>query len=906
MNKIKILYFNSSHWDREWYQPFQHFRMYLIDMAEELLLTLERDPEFKVFCFDGQTVVLEDILEVHPEWRERLNCLISSGRLRVGPWYVQPDEFLVSGEALIKNLELGCLQARQAGGAPWPIGYLCDTFGHIAQMPQILKGFDIECSAVWRGVPPDTGMFFRWIAPDGSECLTARLPERQGYGDFAGQVTGFWNKALSENEFKTKAGNYVDELLKQSQVPVLLLMDGVDHAPVHAAAPQYLRWLKELYPDAEVNFSDLTSLKNDLEPDRHDLPKIHGELIGTARESGGFMHLITHTLSSYYPLKKANDECQTELELRLSPIIAWSSVHGYRLDEKLLELAWKYLLRNQAHDSICGCSVDQVHRDMAYRFDQVSEICEALRSEFLICDRNDYTDSDIKDECHDISGGVSNIVPNGKNGVLTVRFFNSLPYDYEVVKNFEVVFPCEYSKTYAEPFGYETINSFELKDCDGSTIPYGITGIERNKVKRFYRYDSRQYNCYRITAALKLQAFGWTEYSIEPSARPVRHFTSLMSKPQCAENALLRLEIKADGSITVIDKRNQRVYSDLNRFVADAEIGDGWNHVAPKGSPLTYSSGTPAVIRMTEDSPDRTSFSMEQTLTLPEELVYAGTLQEKYRGIAASEHIVQVKILSTVTLDADSPLLKFSSKIDNRARDYRLRLRVPTDISGDYFAHQAFCFQTRSEGRSSGDLTADWKEAEALEKNFGEIAGKRDNKGGIAFFSRGGLHEVSAPADESTELLITFLRAFRRTVATNGETQCQLPGILEYNYALYFLTPEESMGELYRHCQIYRVDADYYTASKSSESLTTNNSMVKIDSRDVIISLIRRSEKGLLIRLVNFSSTEANAKLRFSNPPSDGGIVNFSGETTKELIFDHQYLSIDVSGHAIVNLEVNI
>lgn len=100
---MKFYYFNSTHWDREWYQPYQEFRKYLVDAARELLRIFDTEPEFRRFTFDGQTIVLEDITEIRPDWRPKLEELIRSGRLNVGPWYVMPDEFLVSGEAMIRE-----------------------------------------------------------------------------------------------------------------------------------------------------------------------------------------------------------------------------------------------------------------------------------------------------------------------------------------------------------------------------------------------------------------------------------------------------------------------------------------------------------------------------------------------------------------------------------------------------------------------------------------------------------------------------------------------------------------------------------------------------------------------------------------------------------------------------------
>ena len=143
MNKFKIYYLNGTHWDREWYLPFQEFRYNLVKMVDDMVSKLRNDENFKLFTFDGQTIVLEDYKEIAKDRADKLQKLIEEGRVLVGPWYVMPDEFLVSGESLIRNLMKGHKLAKEWGTEAWKYGYICDIFGHIAQMPQIFKGFKL-------------------------------------------------------------------------------------------------------------------------------------------------------------------------------------------------------------------------------------------------------------------------------------------------------------------------------------------------------------------------------------------------------------------------------------------------------------------------------------------------------------------------------------------------------------------------------------------------------------------------------------------------------------------------------------------------------------------------------------------------------------------------------------------
>ncbi len=141
-----------THWDREWYEPYQTFRLRLVQLLDDLIPLLERDPSYARFLLDGQMAVVDDYLEVRPENEERIRALAAAGRLSMGPWYILMDEFLVSGETIVRDLQSGLLRGAAFGGA-MEVGYLPDMFGHIAQMPQILRLAGFEHAVVWRGVP---------------------------------------------------------------------------------------------------------------------------------------------------------------------------------------------------------------------------------------------------------------------------------------------------------------------------------------------------------------------------------------------------------------------------------------------------------------------------------------------------------------------------------------------------------------------------------------------------------------------------------------------------------------------------------------------------------------------------------------------------------------------------------
>src|SRR5271163_370723 len=172
-----------THWDREWYKSFQDFRLNLVDLLDVLLPLLDSGENYPCFTLDGQMAVVDDYLEVRPEQEDHLRSLAVAGRISMGPWYILMDEFLASGETIIRNLQMGLGRGAAFGGV-MKLGYLPDMFGHIAQMPQILRLAGFRDAVVWRGVPSQvTKNAFVWVAPDGSSVRAEYLPV--GYGNGA-------------------------------------------------------------------------------------------------------------------------------------------------------------------------------------------------------------------------------------------------------------------------------------------------------------------------------------------------------------------------------------------------------------------------------------------------------------------------------------------------------------------------------------------------------------------------------------------------------------------------------------------------------------------------------------------------------------------------------------------------
>ena len=449
---------SHTHWDREWYLTFQQFRLKLVHLIDGLLDILEHDKNFRHFMLDGQTIVLDDYLLMRPQREADLRRYIKNGRILIGPWHILPDEFLVSPEATIRNLLEGDRTCRKYG-PKMMVGYIPDPFGHIGQMPQILRGFGIETACVQRGLS-DQPCEFWWESPDGSRLFMAYL--RDGYGNAA------LLPASEPERFTALVREVRDNLAPYSASDHLLLMYGTDHMQPPPETARAIACTKGKLDGDKLVHSTLpayiAAVQKSLRKTLYQLPVITGELRQCKRS-----HLLPGVLSARMWIKQRNHACETLLEKWAEPFSTWqelvtaSTRHlsptapqssiPFRYDvvkrkSEILHQAWRLLMENHPHDSICGCSIDQVHDEMKVRFDQVEQIGEEITKQSLEA----------------LASATNTAIPNSQPATLN-------PQSAIVVFN-----PTSGPRTDLVTAFAEFHGEFEIVDEQGNVVPHQMLG----------------------------------------------------------------------------------------------------------------------------------------------------------------------------------------------------------------------------------------------------------------------------------------------------------------------------------------------------------------------------------------------------------------------------------------------
>ena len=702
MSPRRVAVVPHTHWDREWYEPFQGFRLRLVKLLDKLLPLLEDDPSYTRFLLDGQMAVVDDYLEVRPEAEERIRALATSGRLTMGPWYILMDEFLVSGETIIRNLQKGIARGAAFGGV-MPVGYLPDMFGHIAQMPQILRQAGFAHSAVWRGVPSvidKTG--FWWEAPDGSTVRAEYL------------VVGYSNGAAIPNDAKALALRVKDHEAEVGSFLVdgLLFMNGTDHQEPQPWLGRIVAEANELQDDLQF---EITSLHDYLaDAPTTNLPRWRGELRSGARDN-----LLMGVASNRVDVKQAAARTERALERRAEPYSALF-LAADAWPKRLLELAWLGVIHNSAHDSICACSVGEVIDAVLHRFAESRRIAEGLASQALDALGRSMTEPGpavVNASARARQGLVELVVPaTGSTEnvqVLSERVGPGLPgvltLDAQTVRT--VLGAVQGSRIDNDTW-VQNVTMEESESGIDLTITLGpeenpfvqIASIRHDLYTRLgarpdtmVRVQLDQPPLRRILAvADTTPGFGWRAFEPAPLINPVTVADSHSDQgndgavaPVVLTNGLVTVEIDlADGTFAVDGIEG------FGRLVDGGDHGDSYNYSPPATDTIV---DTPDSLRVTlgEQGPVRATATIVTNYQWPE---YVDGMSRKRVGTRL------VEVTTTVELRANDPSVHVATRFINPSRDHRLRVHLPLPEPTDHSAAEcAFAIVERglsAEGRA--------------------------------------------------------------------------------------------------------------------------------------------------------------------------------------------------------------
>lgn len=873
--KKKVHIISHSHWDREWYMSYEQHHMRLVELLDDLLELFETDPDFDSLHLDGQTIILDDYLEVRPDKKEAIEQAIKAGKLKIGPFYILQDDFLISSEANVRNMLIGMKESKK-WGTPVMLGYFPDTFGNMGQTPQMMKQAGLSAAAFGRGVKP-VGFNNEVLS---NENYSSQYSEMWWEGPDKSQIFGllFANWYSNGNEIPTEKEEalvFWKQKLKDVEAFAstnhLLMMNGVDHQPVQKDVTKALRLANELFPEYEFVHSNFTAyIQAVQEALPKDVGRVHGEL--TSQETDGWFTLA-NTASARVYLKQWNTKVQRQLENIAEPLAAMAYDVTGKYPHDQLDYAWKLLLQNHPHDSICGCSVDEVHREMVTRFEKAHEVGKYLSEESL----------------QQLKSVISTDVfpQNAKPFII----FNTSGYLKSGVVTLDVELERKLFKEGApdklwEELAGDSLSKLQIVDAKGMFVEGTISEPkvrfdydlpkDRFRVPYMVKYVSVE------LSVEKMAAFSWATLAlVEDSGTRKKPNTMLSEDGYLLENDCLIVKVKENGSLSVFNKETQMTYEDLLIFEDTGDIGNEYIFKQPEGTEPILSTTNKAAVKIVKDKPYLAEIKITHRLWIPEsadntlKLEQESVVDFRYRKAKRSQQLKELTIETVVSMEQKSSRLRVVTSLENQMEDHRLRVLFPTNIfSETHEADSIYEVVTRL-----NKVGKDW-ENPTNPQHQQAFVNVHDASQGITI-SNYGLNEYEV-LPENTTIALTLFRAVGEMgdwgYFPTPEAQCLGPQV--FNYGLDFHGKRGTRFETYKRA--YGDQIPFVTTQTTIKKGTFLNqdSYLKIDGATFAVTALKNSEatEQLVLRGFNLADFSAEVVVEKNGTESKTVLLNLLEE----------------------------
>ncbi len=885
MSKKKVHIISHSHWDREWYLAYEQHHMRLVNLIDDLLTLFKTDQDFHSFHLDGQTIILDDYLQVRPDKKAELQEAISQGKLRIGPFYILQDDFLTSSESNVRNMLIG-KEDCDKWGASVPLGYFPDTFGNMGQTPQLMRQANLDTAAFGRGIRPtgfnnqvNTDDFYSspfsemtWRGPDGSD-ITGLL--------FANWYSNGNEIPIDEEQAKIYWTQKLADVEKFASTNQLLMMNGVDHQPVQLDVTEAIKVANKLFPDyhfVHSCFEDyLQDLKNEL-PEK--LSLIEGEI--TSQETDGW-YTLANTASSRIYLKQKNTQVSRQLENITEPLASMACELTGTYPHDQLTYAWKNLMQNHPHDSICGCSVDDVHREMMPRFDKALEVGRYLAQDAKETIACAIDTSAFPEDSQPFV--LFNTVGHEKEEIITETItWKKVPLGSKKP-------PLLFQELEEER--QKLLNHFQVLDnqqklVDGLRIISTKTVFDYDLPKRTFR---EPYFAIKVTLEIpvKLAGMSYASFALINSSaitQKEKKKPLYQEDKKILENDFLAVQITEDGLLSITDKSTGHVYPDQLVFEDCGDIGNEYIFKHSSDHQAIFGKDFPYTIKVISNTENLAQLELTRFMQIPEaadellekEMETVVDITERQAG--RSSQLAELKIVTEIRMEKTSPQLQFKTTFDNQMTNHRLRVLFPSHIKTDYHFADSI-FETVKRPNQANQKF--WKNPSNPQHQECFVS-MTDSTKGITIGNLG-LNEYEVLPDTST-IAVTLLRAIGEMgdwgYFPTPEAQCMGQHTLCYSFEAF---SQDNRLTSYSRCQAAQVPISMIETNWHEGRLPTENAYLNQLPTSVALTAFkrRRKDNALITRLYNLSNDQGFA-LDLIVPDKKGQICNLLEEDSHQTI----------------------
>lgn len=873
-----------SHWDREWYFTTSRSKIYLMHDLKKVLEQLEKDNPYESFILDGQASLLDDYLKWRPQDKARIEKLVQQGKLIIGPWYTQTDQLVISGESIVRNMLYG-MKICEDFGDYMNVGYVPDSFGQAASMPQIYREFGISDTMFWRGVSDDDVAHteYKWRGEDGSVVNVYQIPSGYYIGGAIPEREADLAEFLHQEPFKTTWG--------RSSTDQVYFPNGFDQAPVRENLPELVDQMNELYQDEyELQFSTIEKYIAAVKERQPELEEIAGELI-----NGKLMRIHKTIFSSRPDLKALNTKIQHYLVNVMEPVLTMAMQLGFEYPVETVKEIWKLMFENAAHDSIGSCVSDTTNEDVYMRYKQARDISMNL----------------VELTLRQISTAINN--PQAQE--ITFTLFNTYDTIRDGVVEAEVYLPQQ---------------NFAILDQAGNSLPYTILelidqteyvlnqGNVLNQVKEIY-LPEKVYKAKIAFETTEVPSMGYTQLTIDlkgDSSAPIQELSS-----DTIENEHYRITINKNGSLNILDKANEVLYQNQGIIEENGDDGDSFNYSPPvKDWVISSSEADPQVT--IKQSAIYQSVRVEFLLTVPKDLTER----------AEQKASTKLPITLELALKKGSPLLDFKLTVENQNVDsHRVCVLLDTGIASKFsIADQQFGTLQRpvvfEKEMALWEANKDqWNEQPIAIETCQSFAGLFDEGRGVAVMPKG-VREYEIIGEQFDTIRLTIFRTYGfmgkenlmyrpgrasgETVIATPDAQCHKTMSFEFSVA-YFAEgfDQANVAQLAKQAvtpiEVYQY-AEFlnsrliFTLGDMEQTLPASFSLLSITG-NLTLSVLKKAEDrpGYILRLYNgLLEEEGRAAITFKHPIKTAEKVDLKEKTKEPLSINNDTIELENIGHA--------
>ena len=938
MAKKLIHLINGTHWDREWRHTAEQSKLRLVDLVDNIINLLETKESYTYFCVDGGTIVIEDYLTIRPENKERIVNLIKAGRMQIVNWYTLPETNTVAPEALIRNLLLGHQMAAELGGG-MKSGYTATSYGQPSQLPQLYNGFGIDTAIFYRGTNKHIlTPLFNWEGADGSKLDTLRTfdevtrtnwffyvhgPAVLGKGlkdltytyDIGQKPVHMADKYSYEKAFTILNEDFdyihdpavhkrsLDWLLAQAEPYKIgnhvLALNMEDNDEPYRYLPELIADMNTIYGDTEIVQDTLDSYMDAIRRDVGEKATHKGELRFTTMEYGNFNALLGATHSSRIIIKLRNDDAENNLINLGEPLAALASLYGKEYPFSNIQRAWHHLLKNHAHDSICGAAVDRAHEDMMLNFSLAKTVAEEVTNRSVIA-----LFSNI-----DSSG---NFRPDDH----IITLYNTLPYEREEV--IDVYIDTPKSGFVAADIGVAGVSGggefYDIVDENGNVLDYvELTkdeisiGVEREADTKAIKFNATRRH---ILVKVKVPQCGYTTLAMRMRGPVFAYHPEIMENRKLIardggvlENEFIKVTINPNGTLNLTDKTTGHSTENLMYYTDSGEVGSAHVCVAPKRNAIYTSLGANANITMLESSELRGVFKIELTMNIPAAADLAG--ENRSREFKA------LPITTIVTLEKDAKYIKVYTKLVNSCRDHKLCVNFPTGVTEANYCDSESAWDVANRTIRWRDHKDNFEGFFPFQpmQNFVDVS---DGKIGFAILTKG-LREYEIGDDTSRTAKITLIRTQRAYMTANNNmnyeeldkyTGQHSFGTMEYEYALMpHAGSWQDAGVLmaaYQHKVPIKAVQGVYN-DKGVLGTTGEFFSFAPQNGSIMVSALKMSENknGIILRIWNTTGDAQSASISTILPVSSVTRVRLDETPVEELALKDGKFEFELLPHKI-------